>query len=450
MRSFVALVAALLLISVAGCLDPSSSSEAVGGKTKLSGKAPQTASVIKEEAFAEIRTLLADVPCEAPVSMETSKNLLQLDVVKFDDSEAPVGAQEVDIHEDMLLMAAGTSGAAGFELWNIANPLKPYQLSNWTETKAKLDVKFSPDGTTAFVGAGWGIDVVDITNPLIPERASQFQFSSVPNMPGELGRNAHMMYTAEIADEQWLFLAPNSNTGVWILKIVGEGATRSLEFITTTQAIEGGPLGPHDMYVQYDEDLKQWLVYSSDGFHGWEVFDVSDPTSPELVGGFIRPEGGYTHTIQAQKINGKRIVVTIAEVGVNILEVYDASDLRTPILLGVWNIATFGTPNPVGLTFPQHNFNLVDGKMFLAHYGSGLFVFDLAKLTGTPIVGTTELEPMAHYASAATQSAPTSFNEFWDVVLKDGLVYGANRVSGVHVIGFGCLDVGNPLLTSDG
>jgi hypothetical protein len=284
----------------------------------------------------------------------------------------------------------------------------------------------------------------------VPERASQFLFETIPTMPGELGRNAHMMYTVLIGEEQWMFLAPNSNTGVWILKIVGEGNTRSLEFVTTTQPIEGGPLGPHDMYVQFDPVLKSWLVYSADGFHGWEVFDVSDPTSPEMVGGIIRPEGGYTHTIQAAQINGRRIVATIAEVGVNILEVYDATNLRAPILLGVWNIATFGTPNPAGLTYPQHNFNIVDGKMYLAHYGSGLFVFDLTKLPSTPVLGTLDLEPIAHYASAQAQSGPTSFNEFWDIVVKDGLVYGSNRVNGVHVIGFGCLDVGNPLLTSDG
>lgn len=449
MRSFVTVASLLLLATAAGCLD-TSTSEDVFGKTKLSGNDPRFAAIVKEEAFEKIRGLLENVPCEAPVSMETSQNLLKLNVVNFPEAEAAIGSQEIDIHEDMLLMAAGQSGAAGFELWNIGDPLTPYQISNWTETRGKLDVKFSPDGTTAFVGAGWGIDVVDITDPLLPERASQFQFSSVPTMPGEAGRNAHMMYTAEINDESWLFLAPNSNTGVWILKIVGDGPARSLEFVGTTQPIEGGPLGPHDMYVQYDADLKKWLVYSSDGFHGWEVFDVSDPTNPQLAGGIIRPEGGYTHTIQAQKINGKRIVVTIAEVGVNVLEVYDASNLQAPILLGVWNIATFGTPNPAGLAFPQHNFNLVDGKMYLAHYGSGIFVFDLAELSGTPVVGTSELRPIAHYASAQTQSLPTSFNEFWDVVVKDGLVYGSNRVTGVHVVGFGCLDAGDAGLTSDG
>src|SRR5687768_3620898 len=126
MRSLVVLVAALLTVSAAGCLDASSSSEAVAGKTKLSGKAPLTAEA-REEAFAQVRTLLGDLPCEAEVSMETSKNLLQLGIVNVPDAEKPIGTQEIDIHGDMLLMAAGTSGAAGFELWDIGNPLAPYQ-----------------------------------------------------------------------------------------------------------------------------------------------------------------------------------------------------------------------------------------------------------------------------------------------------------------------------------
>lgn len=443
MRSTLTITFCALLLPLAGCLEDGGDNQTIAGKAQLQGREPRALEAIQQQAYDQIRALMAGVPCEAPVSMETSENLKQLGSIQFETR----GTAEIDIHEDMLLMARG----GGFELFDIADPLDPYQLSNWTETRGNLDVKFSPDAKTAFIGAGWGIDVVDISSPLEPMRTSQFQFSSVPTMPGEAGRNAHMLYTAEIADAQWLFLAPNSNTGVWILKIEGDAAERKLTYVTHTQAIEGGPLGPHDMYVQFDADLKKWLLYNADGFHGWEVFDVSDPTKPMMIGGIIRPEGGYTHTIQAAKINGKRIVVTIAEVGANLLEVYDASDISRPVLLGVWNIATYGMPNPAGLTYPQHNFNIVDGKMYLAHYGSGIFVFDLTKIGDQPLLGTQDIEPIAHYASGGNaQNSPVSFGDFWDAVVKDGVLYGSNMRNGVHVIGFGCLAVGDPLLTSDG
>lgn len=442
MRSNAFVWLAALLLPIAGCVGGEGDSKTITGKAQLQGQPFRTVEAVKAAAFDEIRALMEGVPCQSPVTMETSKNLKLLNNVSFGRG----GSAEIDIHGDMLLMARG----GGFELHSIANPLVPYQLSNWTESGGNLDVKFSPDGTTAFVGGGSVIDIVDITNPLLPERAGQFRLDSVPQQPWEALRNTHMMYTAQIGDASWLFLAPNSNSGVWILKIEGEGATRSLKYVTNTQAIEGGPLGPHDMYVQLDPDLKKWLLYSSDGYHGWEVFDVSDPAHPTLAGGLIRPEGGYTHTIQAAKIGGKRIVATIGEVGANLLEVYDASNLQAPMLLGAWNIATHATPpNPAGLTYPQHNFNIVDGKMYLAHYQSGLFVFDLTRVT-MPVAGTMDLEPIAHYASGGAQTAPISFGDFWDAVLKDGVLYGSNMRNGVHIVGFGCVEAGNPLLTSDG
>lgn len=446
MRGFLIVLIVASLVPIAGCIGEGGEDQSVAGKVGLQGRSPRTLEQIRSDAFQEIRALMEGVPCEASVSAtETSKNLKKLSNLSFDGK----GSKEIDIRGDIAVST--NSFAPGFSIFNISRPHEPFLYATVKEAIGSLDVKISPDNMTALVGGGRGIDLFDIRNPFEPVRVGQWLFTSVPSQPqgpsGGAQQNAHMIYTTVIKGEQWVFLAPNSNTGVWILKLVGAPDARSLEYVTHTLPVEGGPLGPHDMYVQYDADLKKWVLYSADGFHGWAAFDVTDPAKPGLIGGLIRPETGYTHTIQAAKIGGKRIVATIAEVGFNLLQVYDASDLRAPILLGTWHVTmTSRNPQPAA---PQHNINIVDGKLYVAHYANGIYVFDLTKVTA-PVTGATALQPIAHYGPGAPLGAPTLFSQFYDVALKDGIVYGSSMVDGIHVVGFGCAKVGDPALTSDG
>lgn len=392
-----------------------------------------------------VKALLTDVKCEAPFdAAKTTANLKTLATLKAKSEDKEFGARELDIRGDIA--AATLGGFGGIGLFNISNPLQPVQLS-MLNVKGEYDVKFAPSNDTVFVGVSGGISIVDVRNLTNPVQTSLWAWSEAPQPPrGVPLQNAHMLYTARIASQDWLFLAPNSNTGVWIFKITGEAGAKKLTFVTNTLPLEGGPLGPHDMYVQYDMDLKKWVLYSADGFHGWTAFDVSDPSKPMPIGGIVKPEPGYTHTIQAAKIGGRRIVVTIQEVGVNVMEIYDATVLAAPVLLGTWQ-------HDVAATSPQHNFNIVGGRLYMAHYNSGLFVFDLNKLNPTP--QPTVIQPVAHYGpQGESHVVPLGgFGQFYDVVVKDGVVYGASYGGaslGIHVIGYGCLAPGDEKLTSDG
>jgi hypothetical protein len=190
------------------------------------------------------------------------------------------------------------------------------------------------------------------------------------------------------------------------------------------------------MVVQYDEILKAHLHYSADGYHGWSVFDVSDPAKPMFVGGFVRPETGYTHTIQAYKMGNRRMVATIAEVGANFMEIYDATNIKAPVLLATWQV---GTPQSA-----QHNFNIVMNQLYLAHYGAGIFVFDLTELPTTPSARLVDFKPVAHYQSRPDKSR----SSFWDVLLKDGVLYMSDISNGVDTVGYGCVPAGSPTYTS--
>jgi hypothetical protein len=432
MRSLVLPCIAALLIPLAGCI--TSGPDLPGGAPTASG----TLAELKAAAYAEIQALMAGVPCEvSDVGAGTSANLKTLSNVSF----AKGGTQSLDTHGDLMIAANGGSGMA---ILNITNPLQPTFYSNYTESKSFGDVKLSPDNLTAVAGVGGAIDLVDIRDPYNPVRTSQWKLASAPHTQTEF-LNAHMLYTAAIKGEQWVFLAPNNNEGVWILRLVGAPDKRELQFVTSTLPVEGGPLGPHDMWVTYDADLQKWLLYSADGYHGWAVFDVSDPAKPALAGGLVRPESGYTHTIQAAKINGKRIVATIAEVGFNVLEVYDASNLMAPVLLATWQVSEEGAPQAAA---PQHEFNIVAGKLYLGHYANGFYVFDLTKIS-MPVVGTASLTPVAHYA-VGTPGPATLFSDIWSVDVINGVLYASSMAKGILVVGYGCNEAGDAALTSTG
>lgn len=422
----------LILVALAGCIQ---------GTPPDDEDDPLPPVESKDEIFGRVQALMDGVPCEASeVGTDTSENLKDLALVEIENAG---GTASLDFHDDIMI--ASTSGMA---VMNISDPLNVEVLSVFDEVGGYADVKISPDGQTAIGGTGQRILLVDIRDPEYPELVGEWSLTEA-GRPNQGTLNAHMLYTAEIDDEQWVFVAANNNDGVWILRMTGPPEDRELEFVTSSLPIEGGPLGPHDMWVNYDEEDEKWLLYSADGYHGWAVFDVSDPTEPMFEGGHIRPETGYTHTIQAAWIDGRRIVATIGEVGVNLLEVYDATDLKAPILLGTWhmNMEPGTTPQPAA---PQHEFNIVNGTLYLGHYENGFYAFDLTQLPMTaPLIATPDLSPVAHYKVSSPDST-SLFSHIWSVDVINGVLYASHMSDGVYVIGYGCNEAGDEELTSTG
>jgi hypothetical protein len=375
------------------------------------------------------------VPCEADVTEgETSANLKTLTAQPWPPD---ITTGELDIEGDLLLGHIYAS-PGGLVAVDVSNPLKARILTAFRlDGYFTYDVKITTDGTTALLGfddgiASAGIAVVDIRDPEKPKLMDTW----VSERPGAL-QNGHMLYTEYIDETDWVFLAPNDSTGVWILKLVGDPGKRKIELVTQTLLVEGGPLGPHDMYIGFDKDLETWVLYAADGYEGWLAYDIGDPATPAFLGGFLHPSTGYTHTIQAGTIAGRRIVATVEEVGGNFLKVYDATDLLRPVLLGVWSNDTV----PVA---SQHNLQIVGDHLYVAHYGSGVYVFDLAQVAEDATPLTSSIAPVALY-----QPGDASF---WDVVLADGLVYAGkfSAGAGFDVVGFGCITPGAKAMTSTG
>jgi len=418
-----ALAAVLVAAAFAGC---------VGQPAPLAGGPAATAS----DAHATLASLLADVPCEAgAVGDATSENLKEL--ARLDLHEAGEHG-EIDIHGDLMLVSDYAQG--GFEVVNISDPLEPLHVASFS-TPGGLDVKFTLDGTGALVGSRGGVDVVDLRDPAHPANESSWEFPPPDPLHNEF-QNAHMLFVFPIGGKEIVFLAPNSNDGVLLFELQGEPGHRALKMLSKFGSNLNGPLGPHDMWVTDDEDLKKPVLYVANGFGGWLAADVTDPANPKSLGGVLPeldPYQGYTHTIQAAKVGGRRLVATISEVGANAMKVYDATDLAHPLLLAEWTSKLV----PLG---PQHNLQIVGDKLLFAHYLEGAYVFNLTALPPAPVNGL--WKPMAHFAldqppPGTPLSSDFNFGGVWDVVVHDGLVYLSEMEFGPHIVGFGCFQPGS-------
>jgi hypothetical protein len=410
---------------------------AAPGDARASAVPPQP------DALSDLQAILAKAPCDSGVpTTGSSANLIQLANRSIEHAEYG----ELDVSNHLLL--AARAQPSGFDIYDVHDPLRPVPVGEYQDEKnqGSRDIKFSPDNTTAFVATGARyIDIVDIRDPTNPIRIGKFD---LPN-PQVRGPNldAHMIYAKRIGGANWLFVATLSDTGVWILKIEGGPGSYSLKFVTRTLPVEGGVLGPHDMWVNWDPILRKPLLYAADGTEGWSAWEVSDPSSPQLL---VRvpnadPNQEYTHTIQAAFVGQRRIVATIGEVGANALKVYDATNLQLPLLLGSWQAAP-GTDH----TSPQHNFNIVNGYLIMAHYSRGVYVFNLSRMPGVPLTGLAQLRPMAHFeAGNAIATGPIAWQRFWDAIVEQGVVY-ASDATNLRVLGFGCLHPGLAGETSNG
>lgn len=369
-----------------------------------------------------VRELLAGVPCDAPVSASaTSANLKLLSSIRPERG----GTASLDFRNNLVL----ANGGGGFQIYDVSDPLAPQLLGRFEGGGA--DIKFSPDNLTALVGGG-GIRMVDIRFPADPVEV------------GRWSGGQHMHYAAGINGKQYVFVVDGfSSSGVKIFRLDGPPNARTMTRVAQTLPVEGGPLGPHDVFVTYEKDLKKWILYAADGFHGWLAHDVTDPEKPLPIGGFVNPEPEYVHSIQSAMVGNRRLVATIGEVGVNILKVYDATILQAPILLATWQVS------PAAVD-PQHDFNIVDGRLYLGHYTHGVYVFNLTKL-GLPGQAATQLTPAAHWARGASGGAGAlGFDGVWEAAVHNGIMYVSDMQTGIHAVAYGCLRPGDPTLTSTG
>lgn len=423
MRALLAVLLALPL-ALAGCL----SAPAPGATTEPEAR----------DAVATLQSLVADLPCEADVGDGTSENLLKLGEWRAEQGDLG----EVDVRGDLAVLARHQLG--GLYVLDLSDPVRPALVSTLEmEGTAGLDVKWTARGDGAILGDFGAIHLVDLADPAQPVLRSTFAYKD-----HGLSGQAHMVTTREIGGQEWVFVATQT-TRQPVLVLLREDWNLTLQAsFGTVPVLQSMPLGSHDIALVNDTLLDgRPVLYLADGLAGWSAWDVSEPAKPARLGGTLslEPGVGYTHTVRvAFPENGKRIVVTMSEVGLNTLKVYDATDLAKPVLLARWNA------DPTRPVIPQHNIQLHDGMLYMAHYTEGMYVFNLTGVyDAPPLLGSLDMAPVAHYAvEEPSDGGALGFANVWDVLLSKGVLWLSDLDGAFTSVAYGCITPGDETQTA--
>ncbi len=435
-RWFPSVLVALLFATVglAGCVSDD-------GEPSV-GPAPDLPVV--SEAYEAVRALMEGVACTVD-SVPESGTSANFETIVHDpvDDLGPIPTRgELDMHDGLALLAY--YNRQGFTLLDVSDPREPVEMSVWiaADSGTTYDVKFDVTGRYAIVGFSDRVSLVDLADAFQPTELHTLTH------PDEYSGQAHMMFPVEIGGTQYVFVTPSiSGTGVLVHQIAGNGTQARLEHVATytstaPHAIYPQALAPHDSYVTYEEDVGSHVLWLANGFYGIVALAVDDPANPRTLAS-VPPEASpdvpvpvptHSHTVQVAWLEGQRILVSASEVGYNSMKVYDFTDLDKPRLLGYW---IYDERQP---TYLQHNIQIVNGTLFLAHYEHGLFSFDLASYAADP---TRWVRPAGHWQVGGG-------GLIWDVNVHDGVLFLSDISQGLHVVGYGCLTPGDPSETSDG
>lgn len=277
-----------------------------------------------------------------------------------------------------------------------------------------------------------GIYVVDLADP------------SRPSLVSSLGvgprRGPHMVYYHNTTDGRELVFGANADISInefdratGTLRELGRyEADLVTAFNRDPQVVDAYYQGmAHDLFVLERADGVP-LMYVANWDAGLRVVDLSDPAAPRELGGWNAfPEGhaGNLHTVATTVLGDRTITVGAVEVGFavvggyhyaqgtekSILYVWDTTDPAAITLLGTWEnpdrLPAGRDQGAFGESITStHNLQFEGGRVYLAHYGLGVWVLDVSDedaWSGPTLLG-------YHLEEG---------DNVWDVVLNDGVLY---------------------------
>lgn len=420
-----ALAFVLALAVTAGCVAPTASDDAVDP--------------------ARVEQELADVAAALEAG-EPSANLALL-------GEWRNSGAEIAAYGDLLyVMRAGT-----VQILDVSDPADIKEVGVVKgENHGVLDVKLSHDGKYLFIGEDQegtiaqaadtglftgGLYVYDVSDP----ESAQY----VTWLPIGPRRGPHMVAYHQYPDGREILFGANADVSISEFDRDAGTLTELARYMP--DLVFGFNRDPyvfdvlyqgwaHDMFVQDEPDGSVYM-YVANWDAGLRIVDVTDPADPVELGGwndFGEGESGNLHTVAADWIDGKRIVVGTCEVGFavvgaigyaqgaepGVLYVWDATDPASIKLLGQWEnpegIKAGGRPALDEGVMSTHNVQFEDGLVYVAHYGLGLFVVDAS----TPETWAAP-NTLAYYREDGMDT--------WDVIVHRGTMWssGAEGVLGL-------------------
>lgn len=374
---------------------------------------------------------------------------------------------EIDVEGNIAYVAALWSG---FAIVDITDATQPRTLSFTPVLPAYVaDIKAASGGDLVILGlqgsaasgaralapVPGGVPVpvpVPLRTPyLVGLQAWDATDKAEPRLAGHIyvDGGCHMVSVLEQGGEEYAYCAPNDNT-VRVFHLARQGqavvfepvsiwSPGDLSEVVTYKVSPTRAQFTHDMTAQLDPLTGEAVMFVSFWDLGVHVVDVSDPAEPKLLGKWAGEDatlwGGRIHTAMATLIDGKRVVVTIPEYAdIPAVFVLDATDYGAMRLLSEWTAHADGDYGERPALFSTHNFQLVDGKVYLAMYHGGVWVLDI-RAPEKPV-------PLGYFLPAGEPGVGLGLvssgvvPDTWDVVVANGHMLAVDIPTGLYVLNF--------------
>lgn len=358
-----------------------------------------------------------------------------VEAARLDGGASGARFGELDVRGDRAYLAI-ISSPTGVAIADVRDPASPRFLGDWAAGTGGYvtDVKAASDGRHFYASvqnagaSGNGIHLVDALDPANPVRVA---FAPVAS------QGVHMMWVHTVGDVDFVYGATGFGPGTPVFASrVGDGGARSLVRAGTFDPASE----PHDVAVFEDALAGKTLMAVANGPDGVVIADLTDPAAPAVLGrwAYDGTPRFYAHTIRAGVVEGRRIVLVSPEGGalgigsgdVARLWVLDATDPGDIRVLGSWQNP--GNHRSGSFTLSTHNFQWVEGRVYLAHYHGGVWV--LRAETLADLAAPTALAYRLPNAHTAGNSVPY----VWDVVLSRGYTMALDGNGGLYVLHFAC------------
>ena len=273
---------------------------------------------------------------------------------------------------------------------------------NWAfwETQ-RAGVPTVPDPAAPLAALPRGIHVVDVSDKADP------RWVSYTNVPVD---GPHSITYANISGEDYVFASVYSwqyvGTSVGLPTLAPPGVQRlviyRLDKTSSPPALvevstyidadaaepnpatpEGGKM-PHDVSIAVHPVTGRTYAYIAYWDLGVVIVDVTDPANPTKVGAasdFGAAGSREIHMARQMEapIDGRVIVVAEPEIGqqatTGYMSMIDVTDPTAPVFVSNWKIP--GDADSAGGGRGPHYFDVRDGRVALASYSAGFWVFDI-------------------------------------------------------------------------
>ncbi len=333
-----------------------------------------------------------------------------------------------------------TGPGGGATIIDVTDPTQPTMLATVLSGMQNSDCQFTDDGRFLLVAAYSGVTPgVPGVPPPVGDLAAQgvliYDVSDKAN-PRFLrhdttavdGNAYHNVFTAKIGETNYVFQTYTGN----ILSLDEETGALSL--------VGKLPIADHDIWIGRHPLTGMWIALTG-AERAMTIYNVEDPANPTVLATWVPTDDKFTGWHRqwpvTEPVDGRALMLVAGEESASQPTWYTVLDFTEPDdvkELGHWTI-----PVPEGAA-TQHEFEQWDGYFATANYHSGLWLIDIGSLARAlaPVTIGYYLpheDPFAHGGVAPPAGA--SIPNVWGAAFDDrGLVYTADRTSGLYVLSF--------------